>query len=272
MKKRLFAFFGILLLLSVLVMPFAGSPRALAADRVCPQIIDEADILKPSAETELGAQIAALESKYQTNIVILTVTEMQRADLKGGQKYYDIQAFTEDFYDFVYCSGQEKDGIILCVNMDYQNREYCIVTTGKEINRFQSKMDYIYEKIYENLTRAEYESAAETYVKLIETKYRLGFYPPSFGTVLICLAIGLLVGWLATKGMKGSMNNVHMATSAGSYMIPNSFNVRRQNEMFLYSNITQTARQTEHREGGGGGGIHIGSSGFSHGGGGGHSF
>ena len=273
MKKRLLAILGVWFLLCALILPVTGRGRVLAADQVVPQIIDEADILDAEAEASVGADIARIEQKYQINIVILTVTEMQRKDVRDGQRYYDIQAFTEDFYDFVYCGGQEKDGIILCVNMEPNNREYCVVTTGKEIDRFQPKMKYIYDRIYEDLHRTEYEAAARTFVKLVETKHRLGFYPPSFTKVAICLAIGLLVGWLVTMGMKGSMNNVHLATSASSYIIPGSFNVRRQNEMFLYSNITQTARQTDNRgSGGGGGGIHIGSSGFSHGGGGGHSF
>ncbi len=271
MKKRFSALFGILFLLGALLIPFAGSRPVLADGLAGQSIIDEADLLNPSAEAEINADIAGLDEKYQTNIVILTVTSMQRPELKNGQTYYDIQAFTQDYYDFVCAGGVEKDGIILCVNMEPSNREFCVVTTGKEINRFQSKMSYIYDKIYDDLSRTEYEAAARTFVILVEVKHRLGFYPPSFLKVVICLAIGLLAGWLVTKGMEGGMDNVHAASSAGSYMIRDSFRVRRQHEIFLHSTISQTARQTEHRSGGGGG-ISIGSSGISHGGGGGHSF
>ena len=70
------------------------------------------------------------------------------------------------------------------------------------------------------------------------------------------------------------MKNVQLATSANTYVVPNSFHMRRQNEIFLHSSIVQTARQTEKTGGNGpgGGGISIGSSGISHGGGGGHKF
>ena len=272
MKKKILAVIGIWFLLCGLLLPFAGGRRAAAAGGAYANFIDEADILDDAAEASLGEKTAQLQSKYQTNIVIFTVTEMKRDDLKNGTRYFDIQTFTEDYYDFVYCGGQEKDGIILCVNMEPNNREFCVVTTGSEINRFQSKMKYIYDRIYEDLSRTEYEKAAETFVNLVETKHRLGFYPPSLGTVGICAAIGLAAGWLVTAGMKGGMNNVHLATSAGSYMVPGSFKLRRQNEIFLHSSVTQTARQTQNRTGGGGGSIHVGSSGFSHGGGGGHRF
>lgn len=270
MIKRFIACLSLLLLLTLLPL---GGLRSQAAPGISPNIIDEADILNPERESSIAAEIARLEGKYQTNIVFLSVTEMTKAELNGGVKYYDIQAFTEDYYDYIYCGGTEKDGIILCVNMEPNNREFCVVTTGKEINRFQKHMRYIYDRIYEDLHRTEYDAAAETYLKLIDTKYRLGFYPPSMGTVALCCGIGLLAGWLVTRGMRGSMNNVALATSASHYVVPGSFNVRRQHEMFLYSNVTQVARQQERTGGGGGGGgIHIGSSGISHGGGGGMKF
>lgn len=268
MKKRVIALMGLFLLL--LVLPFAGGGRAKAILNSIPNIIDEAIIFSPSREMEFAPRLKQLEEKYQTNIVILTVKEMQREDLNEGRKYYSIQAFAEDYYDFIYCGGQEQDGIILCINMEPSNREFCVVTTGKDINKFQKHMDYIYDKLYEDLHRTAYDDAAETFLNLIETKYRFGFYPPSWGTVAICIGIGLLVGWLVVKGMQGSMNNVALATSAGSYLNRDSFNLRHQREMFLYSNVTQVARQQERT--GGGGGIHIGSSGISHGGGGGMKF
>ena len=271
MKKRIICFLGLFLLLMTL-LPAAGL-HSQAAPGNSPNIIDEADILNPEREANIAAESTRLQEKYNTNIVILSVTEMKKAELNGGVKYYDIQAFAEDYYDFVYSGGAEKDGIVLCINMEPNNREFCVVTTGKEINRFQKHMRYMYDRIYEDLHRTEYDDAAETFLKLIETKYRLGFYPPSLSTVALCIGIGLLVGWLVTKGMQGSMNNVALATSASQYVVPGSFHVRRQNEMFLYSNVTQVARQQERTGGGGGGGgIHIGSSGFSHGGGGGMKF
>lgn len=268
MKKTGYKYGLILfLLLGVLLTGFGR--RALAA---APSVTDEADIISAGHETVLAEKIAALEQKYQTRIMILTVTSMQRSDLSGGKVYYDIQAFTGDYYDYIAAEGKEQSGVILCVNMEPDNREFCIVATGREKERFQRHMEYIYDRIYEDLRRTEYNKAMDTYLSLIETKLRLGFYPPGAAKILISVGVGLLVGWLIVRGMQGRMNNVHTATSASSYLVPGSFHLRRQQEVFLYSHVTQTARQTQRKGGGGGGGFHIGSSGISHGGLGGRKF
>ena len=266
MKKRLICLLGTFLLL--LVLPLAGGGRVRASQDSIPNIIDEARIISTSRESDIATELQRLENENSINIVILTVTEMRREDLNQGRKYYDIQAFAEDYYYFIYCGGVEKDGIILCVNMEMGNREFCVVTTGAAINKFQRHMRYIYDRLYEDMSRTEYDDAVETFLKLIDTKYRLGFYPPALKTIAICLGIGLLAGWLVTKGMRSRMNNVALAPSAGFYVVPGSFHLRRQNEMFLYSRVTQTARQQQKK----GGGIHVGSSGISHGGGGGRRF
>ena len=267
MKKMRLKTALILCLLFSLILMGAGFKGRAAS----PSLVDEADILSAEHEASLTEKITALEQKYQTRIMILTVTQMQRNDLFGSRTYYDIQAFTEDYYDYIASEGKEKSGIILCVNMEPNNREFCIVTTGKEKEAFQRHMKMMYDRIYEDLRRTEYDKAADTFLSLVETRLRLGFFPPSPTKILISLAAGLLAGWLAVKGMKGRMNNVHTATSANSYLVPGSFNLRRRQEIFLYSHVSQTARQTE-REGGGGGGFHLGSSGISHGGGGGRKF
>ncbi len=257
------------LLVFVAALAFGGRTARAEA----PSIRDEADIISVSNEALMNSQIQQMELQYKTRVMILTVTSLQRSDLKEGKQYFDIEAFTQDYYDFIASDGQEKDGIILCINMEPNNREYCIVTTGKEISRFQRHMDYIYDRIYEDLSRSQYDDAVQTYLDLVETKFRLGFYPPSAGKILIAAAAGLIVAGLAVAGMKGSMQNVQLATSANSYVVPNSFRMRRQNEIFLHSSIVQTARQNERTgSGGGGGGISVGSSGFSHGGGGGRKF
>ncbi|MBP3729219.1 MAG: TPM domain-containing protein [Lachnospiraceae bacterium] len=267
--KKVYSLFFTLMLLMLVLLP-AGTLTQAAGE--LPNVIDEADIFNPEEEAKLNQDMRTAQEKYGSQIVILTVTRMQRAELEGGKLYYDIQAFAEDYYDYVYSGGVKKDGIILCINMEANNREFCIVPTGKEIDRFQKKMNYIYDRIYENMHRTEYDKAGRTFLNLVVTRWKLGFFPPSWGTVALCLGIGGLAGWIVTKGMKAGMNNVKTATSAGSYLVPGSFTVRRQNDLFLYSHITQTARQTDRDNSGGGGGIHIGSSGISHGGGGGRSF
>ena len=83
--------------------------------------------------------------------------------------------------------------------------------------------------------------------------------------VLISLIIGLAVGGITVLVMKSKLNSVGRQSGAANYVIPGSFILNESRDLFLYSNVTRTARSTETRSGGGGG--HISSSGVSHGGG-----
>ena len=261
MRKKIYAFFGLFLLLGVLLTPWGASPKARAeGSQSYSNIVDKADIVDGDQEAALLSRMKEIDEKYNTNVVILTVKEMKWDGLSGGAKYYDIEDFAADFYDFIYCGGVEKDGIILCINMESNNREAGIILTGSEEKRFKKHLERMMDTVYADLRRESYSKAAVSFVDLVETRHRLGFYPPSVKTVLICVAIGIAVGWGAVQVMKSGMNNVAMATSAGSYLVPGSYQLRRHNELFLYRTVSKQEKQSDRGKGGGS----IGSSGFSH--------
>ena len=239
------------------------------------RVINNADILSGEAAVSLTSRIEAIKQQYQTDVVILTVPSLDTEELRHYH-YRDIRSFAEDYYDYLgFGLGKDHDGLILVINMALygdENREYCIVTSGKEIDHFQKHMDYMYDRIYRNLSVQDYDGAAETFLSMIETKYKLGFFPPSFGKILISVGIGCLIGLIVVASMKARMRTVHLATEARDYVVPGSFKLRSYNEIYLRRTVTQTPRQTENRGSGGGGGISVGSSGVSHGGGGGHGF
>ncbi len=239
------------------------------------RVINNAGILSSQTVADLSARIEAIKQKYNTDVVVLTVPSLDTEELRHYH-YRDIRSFAEDYYDYLgFGLGKDHDGLILVINMAIygdENREYCIVTTGKEIDHFQKHIDYMYDRVYRNLAVQDYDGAADTFVSMVETKYKLGFFPPTFGKILISIGVGCLFGLIVTASMKARMKTVHLAAEARDYVVPGSFNLRSYNEIFLHSAITQTPRQTEQRGGGGGGGISVGSSGVSHGGGGGHGF
>lgn len=91
----------------------------------------------------------------------------------------------------------------------------------------------------------------------------------------IALIAAFIVAFLIMLAVKSSMNSARIKKEAASYIVPNSFNVTQSYTRFTRSHVTtvKKAQNTNHggRPGGGvsGGGVRVGSSGRSHGGGGG---
>lgn len=88
--------------------------------------------------------------------------------------------------------------------------------------------------------------------------------------VLIVLAIAAVVAFVWLSVMKSKMNNIKNNDLASNYVRPNSFDLTRSSDLFLYSQVTQVARpRPDSSSSSGGGGSHGSSSGGSHGGSGG---
>ena len=263
--KKLFKQLLLSLLLAMLLLSPAVVGKAQAAVETT-HIIDRAALFSVSAHLELERKMAELESEYGTKVIILTVYRL--ADEALPNSYTGIRAFTEDYYDYVVCGGVETTGIILCVDMG--SRKMWVSTTGEEVGRFQDDIDYLLDKVADRLSDGDYDDAAALFVKLVTQKHKWGFYPPGAGKIILSLGIGLVVGLIVLSVRKSQLKTVRQATSAHNYTVPGSFHLRRINELYLYSHVTQTERpQSTGRGGGGGGGFGGGgSSGFSHGGGG----
>ena len=60
--------------------------------------------------------------------------------------------------------------------------------------------------------------------------------------VLICVGIGLLIGLITVLVMRAQLKSVRPQNAAMSYVIPGSFHLRHSRDIFLYRNVTRTAR------------------------------
>ncbi|MBO4452830.1 MAG: TPM domain-containing protein, partial [Clostridia bacterium] len=79
--------------------------------------------------------------------------------------------------------------------------------------------------------------------------------------------VGLVIALIVVTSMKKKLTSVQYVNQANNYIRPGSMVVTGSNEVYLYSNVTRTVRQSSSSSGGGG--SHTSSSGASHGGGGG---
>ena len=90
---------------------------------------------------------------------------------------------------------------------------------------------------------------------------------------LVSLVIGLVVSGITLLVLASGNKSVRSVKDAASYVIEGSMVVSDSNDVFINKTVTKVPipRDTDSRSGGGGGStIHMGSSGTSHGGGGGH--
>ena len=266
MKK----FLILLLALLCLAIP------AMAENRV----IDNANLLSSKEESALESTIQKIADEYQMDVVILLENSISKAP-----RYY-----AADFYDYGgYGYGDSHDGILFLLNMG--ERDYFTLTTGRAISAIT---DYGREQMEERfvpyLSSGNYYLALTLYLDMAEDlfaqaqsgrPYDVGnplyvdesgnFYAPSALEMAnqvfpIVLIIALVAALITVFIMKGQMKTIWRKAGAASYVKEGSFQLTRQQDIYLY---TTTRRRKIETNSSGGSSTFRGSSGRSHGGGGG---
>jgi len=250
MKRLTSIFLCVLLVLSF----------ALSANAQAPKIIDNADLLTASEEVNLEKKARALADTYQMDVVILTVPSL-------GSK--SPVAYADDYFDNNgYGIGSDYSGIILVFSTEY--RDCAISTCGKTISAIS---DYDIESIFDELSgyfsEDQYYNAFDDYLTELDNYFDIyrngetltfGDYVIRF---LIALVIGAAIAGIALLTMRGNMNTAKSQSGAKSYIVSGSYDLFRQQDIFLYSRTTRTRKAQNN----GGSSTHRSSSGRSHGGG-----
>lgn len=284
----------LLLLLSILLL-FTLAQPALATE---PKIVDNADILTASEEALLEDKARALVQEYNMDVVILTV------DSLNGRYSSD---YADDYFDYNgYGIGPNYNGVLLLLSME--EREWAISTCGDTIYALTDYgIQQLFSSISGDLSMDRYYEAFDTYLDELPNYFQayyngspidgykepyegpgsyepvpgeeIVYYPdrdkgsPDYGKILlISLLIGALAGGVTVLIMCSQMNTAKSQTGAQSYLIPGSYDLKRYQDIFLYSNVSRHRKpehNQSHRGGGHGGGssVHRSSSGRSHGGG-----
>ena len=76
-----------------------------------------------------------------------------------------------------------------------------------------------------------------------------------------------MIALIITGIMRGQMKTVRMKPDAADYMVDGSLQITRSNDIFLYHQVTKTAKPKD--DDSGGSSVHTSSSGETHGGSGG---
>ena len=281
----------ILMLLLCLAFLFGFAQPVFATE---PKIVDYADILTDSEEVLLEAKAQALVTEYEMDVVILTVDS-----LKG----HVSSDYADDYFDYNgYGIGPDFSGVLLLLSME--EREWAISTCGDTI---YALTDYGIQELFSSiagyLSEDRYYEAFDAYLNALPyyfDAYQNGkpidgyrdpyegpgsyepvpgddivYYPEPekdfgdyFMMFLISRVIGAVAGGIVLLVLLGQMNTAVAQSGAQDYLTPGTYNLKRYQDIFLYSNVTRQ-RKPDHDSSGGGGGssVHTSSSGRSHGGG-----
>ena len=277
----------------LLLLVISAALPVLAAQPA--KIVDSASLLTASEVSSLEAKAESLADTYQMDVVILTVPTT------GG---VFVETYADDYFDNNgYGIGTDYSGILFLLAMD--TREWAMSTCG---NTKYAVTDYgilsLFQSISTYLSSGRYYTAFDRYLTELERYFKayasndsidgtIGDYngPSSYipGTqddilypqeqvtgsdivmrLLVALLIGAAVGGIVLLIMRGQMNTIRTQSGAKTYMTPGSYNLYRQQDLFLSSRTSRIRKPDQNSSGGsrgGGSSIHRSSSGRSHGGG-----
>lgn len=244
MKKLLVFICSVILLCSLFLPVYAAKDY----------LIDNADLLSDTEEAELEAKLSEASERLEADIVILTEESIDK----------DPESYADDYFDY---NGYGLDGLILLVDMG--GRHWHISTCGVCVDGFDGAgLDYVSENVEDDLHEGEYLICFNTFADRSDevlTAIRSGksFKQPFafFTTLIICLVIGFVVALIVTLIMKGKLKSVRSKAEASDYLKSDSLNITVARDIFLYRQVTRTAKPQESSSS-----SHTSSSGRSHGG------
>ena len=246
---------------------YTDRPMLIAPAGSVPRLTDDADLLDDEEEALLLAKLDEVSQRQQFDVVIVTASTLD------GQYPMD---YADDWFDYKgFGLGDDRDGALLLISME--DRDWWISTRGFGITALTDfGIEKIGEDLIENgLSDGDYYDAFVTFIKdcdryVTQAKNGAPVNRPfqAVKRIGISALVGLFAALIVGAVLKGKMTTVRPASAATEYTRPGSFALRERSDVFLYQNVTKTARPQETRSGGGSS-THTSSSGASHGGGGG---
>lgn len=229
-------------------------------DRVLPLVVDNADVLTDEEEAYFLERCQTFTDEYKCEIAIVTIT-----DTEGKT----VQEYADDFYDYNgYGYGENRDGL-LCVYLDGEEgqRNATLTTYGTaQMNIGDDEIEDILLAIAGSAKFGEFKDAFDWYIDLSEEAVKP--VPPLFW-LLICLAVGMVIGLIITNSMASKNYSVHKKETAADYVREGTLMITGRNDMFRNTrvNVTPKPKSNSGKSSGSNGSTHTSSSGRSHGGG-----
>lgn len=218
-------------------------------------VIDYLEYLSEEETNDLQNSINNIKNKYGLDVVIVITDDTEG---KNSRDYAD------DFYDYNgYGVDEYYSGLLLLINME--KREIWISTTGKAISMFSdNRIDKMVGHVTKYLSDARYYDASKTFINDVKSNCSyfnkaMDFFL-SLPAVLIAFVISLIVTIIISISSKGKVT-----INSKTYEGKGAFKLKQTKDQYIRETTTRVKMQSSS----GGSSTHIGSSGRSHGGGGG---
>ncbi len=237
-----------------------------------PLVVDYANLLTSSQESDLLAKLEEISARQGINVAVVTDDTLYgKTDMEYADDYYD------------YCGigqGSSNSGILLSINME--DRSYWFSTAGNGISAFTDYgINYLKDEIQPYLSDGDYYGAFAHYGDLadafitewktngaFDVNHQVPKNFPLARNALIATGAGAATAFGAGGAQRSKLKSVRKAYSAEGYINPGSMHMQRGHDIFI--NRTVQHIPIPKQSSGGGSSTHISSSGVSHGGGGGH--
>lgn len=264
MKKVFICLILVLIMMSVSVTAFASYDYS-DGDRAS-LLNDFADVIPDYEEENILSELERISTVYQCETAILIVSTT------NGR---DITAFADDYYDtYGFGYGYNDNGIMLVISV--LDREFAITTNAYATGTFSGELlVYLEDTFVPYLSDDDFSSASRVFTDACEDVLSgevSGYYASSNGadsifslnSVIAAVLIGIAGGVIYVLYLKSQLKTVRRKSDAADYLVPGSFQLTQQRDVFLYRNVTKTAKPKQNSSGGSG--SHSSSSGRSHGG------
>lgn len=235
-------------ILFTLFLCVTASFPAFAAGEM-PRLVDEANLLTDSGESELLAMLDEISERQKVDVVVAIVNTL---DGKSPRTYAD------DFFDYNgYGFGADADGILLLVGME--DRDVYISAHGYEsVAITDAGCDSILDAVVSELGDGAYLDACKTYAGMCDTfisqakngnPYGVGNMPKepfSIGKNLaISFGVGIVLALIITGIMAAQLKSVRKQVTADKYVKTGSMQVTERRDLFLYKHTERHEKPKE---------------------------
>ena len=239
MKKKIALMFLCIFMFCTLTLPVSAKS---------PLVLDYANLMTSGETQYLEEWSSRIHSEYGLDVVVLTVPSLMGTS---------AQDFADDFYEN---NGYAENGLLFLVDMG--SRQWHISTSGTAIDSLSDRdLMQIEDRVIPYFSDGRYYDGFCRFLDILPDY--LVVESDSGVNVLLSLALGAVIAGIVILIMRSTMNTKKPQRSAVNYEVDGSYQLRMNQDIFLYTNISKRAKPQNNSSGSS---THRSSSGRSHGG------
>ena len=220
----------------------------VASVNAAPHIIDAAGLLSADELTEVESELAEASNKAGIDIFVYTVYSTGTSS---------VSSFANETLENAF--GYVDDGALLLIAME--DRDWSVSLVG-DAERIDGYVDSIADAFKPDLSEGRYSAAFISYARATQKSYldSQKLFKFSFTSIGVPLVVAFIISLVIVGAWKGQLKSARFH-NAGCYLKQGSLNLTQCVDLFLYSSVTKTRKESSSS---GGGGSRTSSSGRSH--------